>query len=218
MNFENILNNRYSTKKFDTNKKISAEDLEQIKALIRMSPSSTNLQPWHFLIADTDAGKARIGKATEGFFSFNKSKVMDASHVIVYCARTDADDNYMKHLLDKEDEDGRYAKPESKEQMHQGRMLFADIHRYDLKDFPHWLEKQVYLNMGVLLLGVAALGIDAVPMEGVDLKAMDEEFGLRKKGFTTIGVVSLGYRHVEDFNAELPKSRLAEKEIFTMLS
>ncbi|RMA64376.1 oxygen-insensitive NAD(P)H nitroreductase [Ulvibacter antarcticus] len=218
MNLIDISNKRYSAKEFDASKKISEEHFEQIKGVLRLSPSSTNMQPWHFIIANTSEGKERVSKATEGFFSFNKPKVMDASHVIVFCARTDADETYMRHLLEQEDKDGRYAKQEFKDQMHAGRKVFADLHRYDFKDLQHWLEKQVYLNMGSLLLGVAALGIDAVPMEGVDLKALDTEFGLRKKGFTALAVVSLGYRKATDFNAALPKSRLPEAEIMTQLA
>lgn len=218
MNLIKILNKRYSTKAFDTSKEISKEHFDQIKALLRLSPSSTNLQPWHFIIANTQEGKERITKGTQGFFKFNISKIMDASHVIVYCARTDADEEYLLHLLDQEDKDGRYAKEEMKKQMHGGRKVFADIHRYDLKDFQHWMEKQVYLNMGTLLLGAAALGIDAVPMEGVNVKALDEEFGLREKGFTALAVVSLGYHKSNDFNATLPKSRLPEEEIITQLT
>lgn len=218
MNLIEILNKRYSTKAFDTSKEISKEHFDQIKALLRLSPSSTNLQPWHFIIANTQEGKERITKGTQGFFKFNISKIMDASHVIVYCARTDADEEYLLHLLDQEDKDGRYAKEEMKKQMHRGRKVFADIHRYDLKDFQHWMEKQVYLNMGTLLLGAAALGIDAVPMEGVNVKALDEEFGLREKGFTALAVVSLGYHKSNDFNATLPKSRLPEEEIITQLT
>lgn len=57
MNLTVILNNRYSAKDFDPNKKISAEDFEQLKSLLRMSPSSVNIQPWHFVIATTDEGK-----------------------------------------------------------------------------------------------------------------------------------------------------------------
>lgn len=217
MNLTEILNNRYSVKEFDTTKKISDSDFEEVKALLRLSPSSVNLQPWHFLIADTDAGKERIAKGTQGFFHFNTSKVLDASHVIVFTARTNTDQTYMKSILEQEDKDGRFATQEFKDQMHGGRMLFTDIHQYDLKDLPHWMEKQVYLNMGSLLLGVAALGIDACPMEGVDVKALDEEFGLRKKGYTAVAVVSLGYRKDTDFNAKLPKSRFPEETIITQL-
>jgi len=217
MNIIETLHWRYSTKDFDPTKKISDSDFEQVKALLRLSPSSVNLQPWHFLIADTQEGKKRIAKGTEGAFHFNTPKVLDASHVIVIAARTNADEAYMKSILEQEDKDGRFAAQEFKDQMHGGRMLFADIHKYDLKDLSHWMEKQVYLNMGSLLLGVAAMGIDAVPMEGVDVKALDEEFGLRKKGYTALAVVSLGYRKDTDFNAKLPKSRFPEETIITQL-
>jgi nitroreductase/dihydropteridine reductase len=212
-----VLNNRYSTKEFDSTKKISNEDYEQIKALLQMSPSSTNIQPWHFIIAGTKEGKEKIAKGTQGFFKFNEQKVLDASHVVVFCARTDADEEYMQRLLDKEEKDGRYPNEEVKQMVKGGRNIFTNIHRYDYKDLQHWMEKQVYINIGNLLLGVAILGIDALPMEGVDFKVIDEEFGLREKGYTAIAAVSLGYRAETDFNAKAPKSRLSEEEIFTIL-
>ncbi|MCW2118052.1 oxygen-insensitive NAD(P)H nitroreductase [Flavobacterium sp. 7A] len=217
MVLSDILNNRYSVKEFDATKKISEADIEQVKDLLRLSPSSINLQPWHFLIADTTEGKQRIAKGTEGFFHFNTPKVYDASHVIVFAARTNADETYMTSILEQEDKDGRFAAQQFKDQVQGGRKLFVDLHKYDLKDLQHWMEKQVYLNMGSLLLGVAALGIDACPMEGVDLKALDIEFGLREKGYTALAVVSLGYRKDTDFNAKLPKSRFPEETIITKL-
>ena len=219
MNVTNVLNWRYSTKEFDPKKKISAEDFETIKSLLQMSASSTNLQPWHFIIAETEEGKQRINKGAQGFFSFNAPKVANASHVIVFCAKVGVDETYMKHLLDQEDKDGRFPNEEVKQNTHGGRSIFADIHKYDLKDQQYWLEKQVYLNMGSLLLGAGLLNIDAVPMEGFDFKAIDQEFDLRKQGFTAIAVVSLGYRTDSDFNSpdKTPKSRLPQDEILTII-
>ena len=214
-NITEAMNWRYSTKEFDTNKKISAADFQSLKDILRLSPSSTNIQPWHFVIADDEAGKARIAKGTQGMFDFNTAKVKDASHVIIFCSRIYADDEFLHEVLDKEDTDGRFAEPKFKEQMHQVRKMFLDIRRYEQKDEPHWLVEQVYLNMGALLLGAATLGIDAVPMEGADLKALDEEFELRSKGYTAVAVISLGYRSEDDFNADLPKSRLSEASIIT---
>lgn len=220
MDLVKILNWRYSTKSFNSKKKISDKDFEQIKALLRMSPSSTNIQPWHFIIANSEEGKKRIAKGTQGFFHFNEPKIMNASHVVLFCARTSADDNYMQYLLEKEDKDGRYPNDEIKQGVYNARNIFANIHQYDLKDLQHWMEKQVYLNIGNFLLGVATLGIDALPMEGIDVKALDEEFNLREKGFTAIAAVALGYREASDFNTtdKTPKSRLSENEIITILT
>ena len=77
------------------------------------------------------------------------------------------------------------------------------------------MEKQTYLALGTLLLGAAALEVDATPMEGFDAKALDDELGLRERGLTSVVIVSLGYHAAGDFNATLPKSRLASEAVFT---
>jgi len=219
MNLTETLHWRYTTKEFDTTKKISKEDMQEVKNLLRLSPSSVNLQPWHFIITETEKGKERIAKGTEGFYHFNRSKIVDAAAVVLFCSRTSADDAYMKHLLEIQDKDGRFPTEALKNRLYGAMNAFADIHKYDVKDFQHWMEKQVYLNIGSFLLGVASLKIDATPMEGLDMKALDEEFGLREKGFTAITAVSIGYRASSDFNVteKTPKSRLPENEIFTIL-
>lgn len=217
MNLTDIVNYRYSTKSFNADKKITDAEFQQIKDLLQLSPSSVNSQPWHFVIANTDAGKARISVGTQGTFAFNQAKVLDASHVVLFCAKTEISDEYMQKILTAEDNDGRFADPSFKNMVHAGRTLFVNMHRYDFKDAQHWMEKQLYLNMGTVLLGAAALGIDAVPMEGIDCIALDQEFGLREQGYTAVAVVSFGYRKDSDFNASLPKSRFPQSEIFTEL-
>lgn len=209
------MNWRYSTKAFDPNKKISTEDFEQLKDILHLQASSINIQPWHYIIADDDAGKARIAKGAVDVFEMNKNKILDCSHVIVFCTRIYADDEYLQTLLEQEDKDGRFQDEDQKQQMHEGRKFFLGLHRFNMLDEAHWMSKQVYLSMGALLLGAAQLGIDAVPMEGLVAEKIDEEFGLRKKGYTTIGAVSLGYRSDEDYNADLPKSRLPQQTIFS---
>ncbi|AEV35970.1 dihydropteridine reductase [Pseudovibrio sp. FO-BEG1] len=218
MNLKDVALSRYSTKEFDPTKQISAEQFDHIKSLLRFSPSSVNSQPWHFIIADTPEGRERVSKGTQGMFSFNNGKVLNSSHVIVFCVKTDISDDYLERLLQAEEEDKRFADPAVKETVKAGRATFVGIHRDQLKDADHWMEKQVYLNMGTILLGAGALGIDAVPIEGVDVEALNEEFALQEKGYRAVALIALGHRHENDFNAALPKSRLPEAEIFTELA
>ena len=218
MNLTDVALARYSTKEFDPTKKISAEQFDHIKSLLRFSPSSVNSQPWHFILAGTDEAKARVSKGTEGMFAFNKGKVLNSSHVIVFCVRTDIEDAYLDRLLEAEEADKRFADPAVKDTVKAGRATFVGIHRDQLNDADHWMEKQLYLNMGTVLLGAGALGIDAVPIEGVDGPALDKEFGLTEKGYRAVALVALGHRAETDFNAALPKSRLPEAEIFTELA
>lgn len=208
---------RYATKKFDPNRSISEADFKPIKDLLRWSPSSVNSQPWHFVIASTPEGRQRMSVGTQGPFSANEPKVLDASHVVLFCAKLDMDEAYLQRITDVEADDGRFPDPAGKDVANQVRAFYLNIHRTELKDTPHWMEKQLYLNMGNVLLGAGALGMDAVPIEGVDPTALNQEFGLTEKGYTAVAVIAFGYRHPDDFNAKLPKSRLPESEIFTQV-
>lgn len=213
MNIKHILETRYSTKKFDPSKKIATADFEQIKTALRNSPSSVNIQPWHFVIADDEAGKAHVAKSAKAF-PFNIAKITDASHVVVFATRLHADEQFLVDILEQEDKEGWYALLEHKKDGDEARRAFLGIHRNVVKDEAEWLNHQVHINRG-LLMTAATLGIDAVPMEGVNLAALDQEFGLADKGYKVVAVVSFGYRAEDDFNAKLPKSRLEESVIFS---
>ncbi len=218
MQLTDALNRRYATKAFDATKKLPEAVVEQLFALLRLSPSSTNIQPWHFIVASTEQGKARLAKGAGGRYSYNESKILNASHVVLFCARTQVDEVHLQNVLAAEERDGRFtAKPEVKNAAHNTRVAYLNEHKYIKKDVPHWLEKQVYLNMGSFLLGAALLEIDAVPLEGIDQAVLDAEFDLNSFDLTAVTAVALGYRADNDFNAGLPKSRLAVDDIFTLI-
>lgn len=217
MNLSHIAKTRYTTKAFDPDRKIPAETFAHIETLLHYAPSSVNSQPWHFVIADSEEGKGRIAKATQPAYAYNEAKIRNASHVIVFCAHAGVDDSHLSAVLDQEAEDGRFAAPENKAVQGKTRGFYVDLHRYDNKDLQHWMEKQLYLAFGTLLLGAAALEVDVCPMEGFDAKILDEELGLRAKGLTSVIIACLGYRSSEDFNARLPKSRLPAEVVISRL-
>lgn len=212
-----LAKSRYTTKAYDATRKIPQETIETLLDQLRHSPSSVNSQPWHFIVASDEQGKARVAKGTEGGFVYNESKILNASHVIVLCTRTEMPEAHLKAVLAKEESDGRFANDEAKAGQDKSRRGYVNMHKFDQKDVQHWMEKQTYLALGTLLLGAASLGVDATPMEGFDFKKLDEELGLRDKGFTSLVIVSLGYRSEGDFNAKLPKSRLPAESVFTFL-
>ena len=217
MDLMEVMQRRYATKKFDPTKRILDSDFEQIKTLLRFSPSSVNSQPWHFIIAQTPQAKKRISKGTQGVYIANEAKVLDASHVILFCSKTDMSDEYLSDLLESEDKSGRFTQPESKQSVQKVRAFYADLHRVTLDDTQAWMEKQVYLNMGTVLLGAGMLGIDAVPIEGLDIAQLNQEFELTEKGLTAVAVIALGYRDKDDFNADLPKSRWSADKTMLIL-
>ncbi|WJY14107.1 oxygen-insensitive NAD(P)H nitroreductase [Pectobacteriaceae bacterium CE90] len=209
--------NRHTVKAFDSDKTLPESQIESLLSVLRNSPSSVNSQPWHFVVASTADGRAAIAKSTAGAFAYNEPKVLNASHVIALCMHTDMDEQHLNNILAQEEQDGRFVAEGSKAGQDKSRRSYVDIHRYELRDMPQWMEKQVYLALGGLLLGAAVLGIDATPMEGFDQRTLDIELGLREQGLTSVVLVSLGVKSDKDFNAVLPKSRLPREQIFTFI-
>lgn len=218
MNLTRFAKGRHATKAFDPARKIPASVIDELKELVRFSPSSVNSQPWHFVIASGDEARARVAKAMQPGYAYNEPKVMNASHVMVLCARTDMDDAHLAAVLAQEEADGRFANEDAKAGQQKSRSFYVNLHRDERGDLPAWMEKQAYLALGTLLIGAATLEIDACPMEGFDAKTLDAELGLQARGLTSLVVVGLGYRSAGDFNATLPKSRLSTQAVFTELA
>ena len=105
---------RHSTKAFDPSRKIPETIIAELRELLRLAPSSVNSQPWHFVLASTDAAKARIGKAAEAGYPYNLPKILNASHVLVLCARTAISETHLEALLEKEQADGRFVNDEAR--------------------------------------------------------------------------------------------------------
>ncbi|MGD9164934.1 MAG: oxygen-insensitive NAD(P)H nitroreductase [Chromatiales bacterium] len=217
MNIARIATTRYTTKAYNPSKQIDSDLMEQLMILLRYAPSSVNSQPWHFMIAASDEAKATIATATTGPYRGNEAKVLNASHVAVLCARTELDDTHLQRVLEQEEKDGRFPTTEAKSAQVKGRGFYVNMHRDELFDTQQWMEKQVYLALGTLLLGAAMLKIDTTPIEGFDRTLMDKALGLRKRGLRSIVMASLGYRSDDDFNASLPKSRLPIDKVITLL-
>ncbi len=84
MSFLSNLTWRYATKKFDTTRKISPENLEKILEAIRLAPSSFGLQPYHFYVISNPELLGKIQIAAP-----DKLQISTASHLIVMYARND---------------------------------------------------------------------------------------------------------------------------------
>ncbi|MDR0275514.1 MAG: oxygen-insensitive NAD(P)H nitroreductase [Burkholderiaceae bacterium] len=215
MNITEIVRHRHSCKAFDATRQIPAADWAHLKNLLVNAPSAFNSQPWRFIVAQNNEGRARILKGMSGpSFAFNAVKVKNASHTVVLCARKKLDASHLEAVQEAETQAGRYASPDIKAMVLNMRDLSVKAHREDGTE-TEWLARQVYVALGFLLLGVAALGIDACALEGFDAAALDRELELIETGHTAVAVVILGYRAPDDFNAALPKSRLPEALILT---
>ncbi|MDI9408039.1 MAG: oxygen-insensitive NAD(P)H nitroreductase [Candidatus Pacebacteria bacterium] len=212
-----IAKNRKTCKAFDPKRVISAADMERLKSVMIDSASSVNSQPWHFIIASTPEGRSQVAKSTQGASAYNEAKVLNCSHVVVFCRRIDLSNQHAETILQQEIKDGRLKDPEAIATSRKTREYYFGVHRDDARDANGWMEKQLYLSYGMVMLAAAAMGIDSCPMEGFDRAVLDDVLGLEAKGLASVVLLALGYGSSDDFNAKLPKSRLPAEMMISSL-
>lgn len=195
MSFLEIAKSRYTTKKYNPNLKISEEKLEQLKEILRLSPSSINSQPWKFYIVSDE----NIKRELACFSYFNEERINQASHLVVFSVIDEIEkfEEQIQQNLPQGTVDyyNTFVKPNSE----------AEI--------KSWLQHQVYLSLGFFLSACAHLGVDSTPMEGIQNEKYDEI--LQLDGYKSLFAVAIGYRDGEDANqpSRNPKSRLSIEDI-----
>lgn len=217
MDLLTVAKTRYTTKAYDATKKIQHAQFERLVEILRLTPSSINIQPWHFFIADHDAAKQRIAKALVGKYAYNAPKVLDSSHTIVFCTQADISEQHLESLLQQDDQSGRFKDEQAKQGQKDSRTGYVSYYRNEKGDIQRWSENQTFIALGQMLLAAGIEGIDATPIGGFDEAILTEELGLAEKNLIPSVIMTLGYRSDVDFNAKLPKSRLAQKDIITRL-
>lgn len=209
---------RYATKAFDPTRKLNDEQIDTLKAVLRLSPSSINYQGWHFLIITSDIAKGKLAKSCHGMFAYNAQKVKDAAMMVVLCTKTEVTEAHAKHMLNQEFKDGRFADKTAKEERETVIFGYLEALNTQAKHYAQaWLDKQAYIALGGVLLAAADMKIDSVPIEGFDKVVVNETFDLPNRGFHATVMAGFGFHCETDFNARLPKSRLPENELFTEL-
>lgn len=217
MDLLTVAKTRYTTKAYDATKKIPQEQFERLIEILRLTPSSLNIQPWHFFIADQNREKQRIAKALVGKYAYNAPKVLDSSHTIVFCTQADISEQHLADLLQQDDLSGRFKDEKAKQGQKESRSGYVSYYRNEKGDIQRWAENQTFIALGQMLLAAGIEGIDATPIGGFDEAILTEELGLTEKNLIPSVIMTLGYRSDVDFNAKLPKSRLAQKDVITRL-
>ena len=210
------LSSRYTVKKYDDTKRISAEDLNVIKEALRLSASSINAQPWKFIIVESEEGKQRLHDSFENMFQFNQPHAKESSHTILFAYDPKLTKEKFTKRVDVEVSSGHL--PADMYDTFMGAYAFAEANTDEDGFNGNWTRAQVYLALGNILHTVARLGIDSTPMEGVDKNLLGEIFEKELDGHVCEVALAMGYhKDGEDFNHGLPKARLAIEDIMDVV-
>jgi nitroreductase/dihydropteridine reductase len=217
VNLAELAETGHFTKVFDPNRTIPETEFDLFVKFLYSIPQSVNAQSSHYIVAANREGRARIAGAIGEGFGINTPKLLNASHVIVFATRQNLSNEYLDELHAQEVADGKFPNEALANQWRAVVRAWIDLHRYDAKDLNHWMEKQTYLGLGMMLMAAEEMGINAIPLEGFDSRLLDAELGLRERGFTATVLLALGYRAESDPYLKTPKSRLPMERHFTFL-
>jgi len=208
MNYLEILKFRHACKIFDESKKISAGEFDFILEAGRLSPSSTGLEQWDFLVVQNKELREKI-KAV----SWNQAQITSCSHLVVILAKIKeikVGSSYIDKMIAR--------RADKEPEMIAARQKF--YHDFLLSNFKNddeltfqWSHEQCMIAATNMMNAAASLGIDSCPIEGFDRHALNEILGLDESEQRVAIVVPFGYR----LNLQPEKYRRQRAEVVTWI-
>ena len=198
------LNWRYATKKMN-GQVVPQEKLDYILEAIRLSPSSSGLQPYKVIVI---SNKELLEKLKG--ICYNQSQITDCSHLLVFAA-------WDSYTFDKMGD--VFLKTTQERGLPDNTM--ADYHKQLWGAYENlgndWhsthAAKQAYIALGIAMVAAAEQKVDATPMEGFVNAQLDEALDLAKLGLKSAVLLPLGYRASEgDWLQNMKKVRTAKKD------
>lgn len=191
---------RYATKKMDPAKAVPQEKVDRILEAIRLTATSSGLQPYEVLVVTNAEIREKI-KA----IGWNQAQITEGSHLLVFAAWDNYTAERINMMFDLTN-DERGFKNEGWENYR--NMLLSTYPARDAETNYQHAARQAYIGLGTALVAAAEEQVDSTPMEGFDPAALDEILGLRAKGLRSVVILPLGYREEDkDWLVNLKKVR-----------
>ncbi len=203
------LNWRYATKLYDTSKKVSAENLSTLKEAIRLSVSSSGLQPYKVFLIEDESVRQKLREV-----GYNQPQITDASNLFVFAniinVSAEDVDKYIAQIAKT-----RSVTVESLQGFSES--MKNNISGMNDAEKNSWTAKQTYIALGNLINAAAHLRLDATPMEGFQNDKFDEILGLKEMGLHAAVIAAVGYRHPDDKTQHYVKVRKPNDELFVTI-
>lgn len=199
------LNWRYATKQFDTNKKVSQEDLGKIIESFRLTPSSFWLEPWKLIIVENKDLREKLLPVT-----WNQKQVIESSHLLVFARVKTIDNNYIDKCLDNSSKITWASRDDLKWYEDMMKWYFSNL-TSEMK--ASWARDQVFLALWNVMNSLADLRIDSCAIWGFDPVKYDEILWLWDLDLASVVVLPIWYRSENDKYSKYPKIRFSSEEI-----
>lgn len=201
--FTEILTGRRSIRKYDPSVKISKEEMTEILTEATLAPSSVNMQPWRFLVIDSEEGKATLAPLAK----FNQLQVETSSAMIAVFGDLKNFDN-AEEIYSTAVERGYMPAEVKEDQMQKLSAYFSTVSPEVMKD-------TVLIDGGLvsmqLMLAARAHGYDTCPIGGFEKDKIAETFGLDKERYVPVMLISIGKAADSGYKSvRLPIDKIAQ--------
>jgi nitroreductase / dihydropteridine reductase len=196
---------RYAVKKFDSNKKLTQDQINTLKEAFNLTATSYGLQPLKLVIVENKEIQKELVT-----HSWNQPQVLEASHLLVICIpktfTSSEVEKYFELVKKTRNTPDNIIEPFKK-------FLTSEIEQKTEEELLLWNKNQAYLSLGNLLTVCALEKIDSCPMEGFVPEKYDEVLNLNKQNLTSVLVLPVGFRSEEDYMKDLKKVRKELKDV-----
>lgn len=197
---------RAAIKNFDHTKKLTEQQLDELLTAVQLSPSAAGLQPYRIVVIKDAETRKKLREA-----GYNQAQITDASHLIVFAAEKEVDENLVKKYIDLI----ASTRNVGREQLAGFEQSIVNhVNSKTVDERITWAQKQTYIAVGVLSAAAADMLIDTCTMEGFNPAAFDEILGLDEKGLTASVIAAVGFRADADVYSKLAKVRKPAEELF----
>ena len=190
---------RYATKKFDSSRVLSDDQVETLKEAFNLTALSYGLQTLKMVIvADKEKREALVPH------SYGQRQVADASHLLVLCIQNEISDTDVEQHFENVKKI-RNTPDSVLEPFKNG--LTTTINNMPSEKKTNWATRQAYIALGNLMTVCAVEGIDGCPMEGFIPAEIDKALQLGDLGLSSVLMFPVGFRAEDDMFATMKKVR-----------
>jgi nitroreductase len=182
--FKEIITGRRSIRVYDPNVKISREEMTEILEEAALAPSSVNLQPWRFVVIDSEAGKETLAPLAK----FNQRQVATSAAVIAVFADMNSEE-YLETIYNTAVEKGLMPAEVRDQQVPAIKGLMEGM-TFEQKKEMNLIDAGLVSMQ--LMLAARAHGYDTNPIGGYEKDRIAEAFDLDKDRFYPVMLISIG--------------------------
>lgn len=199
--FRDIVFNRSSVRVFDENYKIPRDEMLQIIKETTEAPSSVNLQPWRFVVVESQEGKDKLRPLIE----FNISQNDTSSAMIIIFGDMKCYEK-TEEIYGRAVEKGFMTEEEKKKMVDLIMPAYTGATRQEMNDIVKIDSSLAAMQMQLV---ARAHGYETCLIGGFEEDVIAEEFGLDKERYVPVTIVAIGKGNEEASDSV----RLAPEEV-----